>query len=283
MFHALPDGVRERVHLAMLPMEDRQENAAIVNALQRHAAIVVQKSLAEGFGLTVAEGMWKARPLVASAVGGIADQVLDGETGVLVRDPADLREYGEALARLLSAPDEADADGRARAPARARALHRRPPPAPVGRPRRPDRCCRRLRRGCRPRGACWTSAGRRTAWPARTWCSTSSTAPTSSATSATASRGRSDDSSTSRSARTRSRTSATRSGCAPSCSGSRGRATSRCRRGSRSRAGASTASGPAGRTTAGSSTSSTAGSSSATSRTPCTARATTSPAGSGTR
>jgi len=104
-------GVRERVHLALLPMEDRQENAAIVNALQRHATIVVQKSLAEGFGLTVAEGMWKGRPLVASAVGGIADQVVDGETGVLVRDAADLREYGEALVRVLSDPEEGDRMG----------------------------------------------------------------------------------------------------------------------------------------------------------------------------
>jgi trehalose synthase len=110
-FRALPDAVRARVHLAMLPMEDRQENAAIVNALQRHATIVVQKSLAEGFGLTVAEGMWKGRPLVASAVGGIADQVVDGETGILVKDASDLREYGEALVRLLSNPKEADAMG----------------------------------------------------------------------------------------------------------------------------------------------------------------------------
>ena len=111
LFHGLPDGVRERVHLAMLPMEDRQENAAIVNALQRHATIVVQKSLAEGFGLTVSEGMWKARPLVASAVGGISDQVVDGETGVLVRDASDLREYGEALVRLLSDPGGSDRMG----------------------------------------------------------------------------------------------------------------------------------------------------------------------------
>ncbi|HEV2062059.1 MAG TPA: glycosyltransferase [Solirubrobacteraceae bacterium] len=111
MWRTLPEDVRRRVHLAMLPMEDRQENAAIVNALQRHATVVVQKSLAEGFGLTVAEGMWKSRPLVASAVGGISDQVLDGETGVLVRDPTDLREYGEALVRVLSDPEEGDRMG----------------------------------------------------------------------------------------------------------------------------------------------------------------------------
>ena len=58
--------VRARVHLALLPMEDIEENAAIVNALQRRSDVICQKSLAEGFGLTVAEAMWKARPVVAS-------------------------------------------------------------------------------------------------------------------------------------------------------------------------------------------------------------------------
>ena len=111
IYRTLPDEVRQRIHLAQLPMDDRQENAAIVNALQRHATIVVQKSLAEGFGLTVAEGMWKGRPLVASAVGGISDQVLDGETGVLVKDASDLAEYGAALNRILSDPEEGDRMG----------------------------------------------------------------------------------------------------------------------------------------------------------------------------
>ena len=55
----LPAEVRRRVHLVSLPMDDLDENAAMVNALQRRAAVVVQKSLAEGFGLTVAEAMWK--------------------------------------------------------------------------------------------------------------------------------------------------------------------------------------------------------------------------------
>ena len=57
-------------------MDDPVENAIVINALQRHAAVVVQKSLAEGFGLTVAEAMWKTRPVVATAVGGIVDQVI---------------------------------------------------------------------------------------------------------------------------------------------------------------------------------------------------------------
>jgi trehalose synthase len=99
--------VQARVHLASLPMDDGEENAAMVNALQRRANIVVQKSLAEGFGLTVAEGMWKARPVVASKIGGIQDQIVDGETGVLVNDPKDLAEYGSAVAALLADEDRA--------------------------------------------------------------------------------------------------------------------------------------------------------------------------------
>jgi Glycosyltransferase len=82
-------------------MADPDENAAIVNAIQRHASVVVQKSLAEGFGLTVAEAMWKRRPVVASAVGGIVDQIEDGIHGLLVDDPADLSAFGAAVESLL--------------------------------------------------------------------------------------------------------------------------------------------------------------------------------------
>src|SRR5436190_993011 len=57
--------------------------------------------------LTVAEAMWKARPMVASAVGGIQDQVVDGEHGALLRDPHDLAEFGAAVRRLLSDPEGA--------------------------------------------------------------------------------------------------------------------------------------------------------------------------------
>jgi trehalose synthase len=92
---------RDRIHLACLPMDDVDENALIVNAVQRHAAVVVQKSLVEGFGLTVTEAMWKARPVVATAVGGIQDQIVDGEHGLLIADPRDLDAYAAALVRLL--------------------------------------------------------------------------------------------------------------------------------------------------------------------------------------
>ena len=108
----LPIAVRRRVHLALLPMDDADENAVMVNALQRRADVVVQKSLAEGFGLTVAEAMWKGRPVVASRVGGIQDQIEDGRTGVLV-DPHDLRALGERLSELLDDPHGAERLGAA--------------------------------------------------------------------------------------------------------------------------------------------------------------------------
>jgi trehalose synthase len=108
---ALPEEARRRVHLATLPMDDQEENAIIVNALQRHASVVVQKSLAEGFGLTVAEAMWKARPVVASRIGGIQDQIVDGDSGVLLDEPRDLAAFGAAVHGLLADPQRAARTG----------------------------------------------------------------------------------------------------------------------------------------------------------------------------
>jgi len=99
---ALSNSLRKTVHLAMLPMDDGEENAAIVNALQRHATVIVQKSLREGFGLTVTEAMWKRRPVIASAVGGIQDQIRDGVDGLLVHDPTNLGEFAATLKRVLA-------------------------------------------------------------------------------------------------------------------------------------------------------------------------------------
>jgi trehalose synthase len=109
---ALPRRIRRRVHLVLLPMVDSDENAVIVNALQRRADVVAQKSLAEGFGLTVSEAMWKGRPVVASNIGGIREQIEDGHTGVLV-DPTDLRTFGERVSSLLQDPREAERMGEA--------------------------------------------------------------------------------------------------------------------------------------------------------------------------
>lgn len=103
---ALGREVADRIRIAQLPMDDEDENALIVNALQRRAEVVVQKSLAEGFGLTVAEAMWKSRPVVASRVGGIEDQIEDGKSGVLI-EPKNLEQFGGAITQLLHDEDRA--------------------------------------------------------------------------------------------------------------------------------------------------------------------------------
>jgi len=68
------------IHILDLPPWSHVE----INALQRGSTIVIQKSLREGFGLTVSEGLWKRKPVVASAVGGIPSQVIHKLTGMLV-------------------------------------------------------------------------------------------------------------------------------------------------------------------------------------------------------
>jgi trehalose synthase len=99
-WRALPRAARERVHLVSLPMDDVEENAVMVNAIQRHSSVIVQKSLEEGFGLTVTEAMWKGRAVIASAVGGIQDQIVNAVHGLLLPDPTDLNALGDALERL---------------------------------------------------------------------------------------------------------------------------------------------------------------------------------------
>lgn len=76
--HGDPD-----IHVLLLPPDAHYE----INALQRAADIIVQKSTKEGFGLTVTEAMWKGKPVVGSAVGGIVLQVRDYNTGFLVNSP----------------------------------------------------------------------------------------------------------------------------------------------------------------------------------------------------
>lgn len=78
-----------------------------INALQRVSSVILQKSLREGFGLTVAEAMWKETPVVASRVGGIPLQVIDGETGFLV-DPTDYDQCAEKVVALLKDRGMAD-------------------------------------------------------------------------------------------------------------------------------------------------------------------------------
>ena len=117
----LPPRARARVHVACFPLTPIEESAAMVNAIQRLAAVVVKKSLQEGFGLGVTEAMWKARPVVASAVGGHLEQVQHRHSGLLVKDPADTGAFGDAIVELLQEPPLAARLGQA-ARERARAL-----------------------------------------------------------------------------------------------------------------------------------------------------------------
>lgn len=71
------------IHVLLLPSDAHRT----INALQRAADIVIQKSIREGFGLTVAEGMWKGKPVIGGDTGGIRLQVFDHYTGFLVRTP----------------------------------------------------------------------------------------------------------------------------------------------------------------------------------------------------
>ncbi|MCD6129088.1 glycosyltransferase [Candidatus Bipolaricaulota bacterium] len=76
----------------------------LVNALQRAASVVLQLSLREGFGLTVSEALWKGTPVVATNVGGIPLQILDGKTGFLV-SPRDYDKAAERVVQILRDPD----------------------------------------------------------------------------------------------------------------------------------------------------------------------------------
>lgn len=86
------------IHVLLLPSDAHLD----INALQRAATVVIQKSTREGFGLTVAEAMWKGKPVVGGAVGGITRQIRDGVTGLLVHS---VEGCAFALRRLLSDPE----------------------------------------------------------------------------------------------------------------------------------------------------------------------------------
>jgi len=97
-----PEG-RSRAHLVCISQRSPQANALLVNALQRRADVVLQKSAEEGFGLTATEAMLKGRAVVASAVGGLRTQITHGRNGLLV-DPDDHRALTVALRTLLDDP-----------------------------------------------------------------------------------------------------------------------------------------------------------------------------------
>lgn len=96
----------EDIHILLLPPYSDQD----INALQRLATVILQKSLKEGFGLTVSEAMWKGKPVIGGAVGGIPLQITHGVSGFLVRS-----EEGAAfrIRQLLNNPAMAGRIGKA--------------------------------------------------------------------------------------------------------------------------------------------------------------------------
>ena len=78
-------------------------NDILVNAVQRFSSVIIQKSIKEGFGLSVTEALWKGKPVVASNVGGIPYQIKDNLTGFLV-DPDDTEKIAEKIIKLLQDP-----------------------------------------------------------------------------------------------------------------------------------------------------------------------------------
>ena len=97
-----------------------------INALQRLATVVLQKSLKEGFGLTVSEAMWKGKPVIGGAVGGIPLQIVHGVTGFLVHS---VEGAAFRIRQFLNNPDMGAADGRAGPGVRAQQFPDHPPDA----------------------------------------------------------------------------------------------------------------------------------------------------------
>jgi len=97
-----PEG--EEVYQSLLGSREERiiiltvQDGALVNALQRRAHVVLQKSIREGFGLTVAEAMWKGTPVIGGDVGGIRYQIKDGVNGFLV---SSIKEAAERIVQLI--------------------------------------------------------------------------------------------------------------------------------------------------------------------------------------
>ena len=109
-YRVLPAAIQKDIALLMLPMHSPEQNALMVNALQRASTIVVQNSLREGFGLTITEAMWKRIPVLTnSRACGPRQQVRDGLDGRLVHNPEDEGELQRVLTEML-----ADSEGRQR-------------------------------------------------------------------------------------------------------------------------------------------------------------------------
>jgi trehalose synthase len=102
-WHRIPKSVRKRIQIACLPMKDREESAAIVNALERHATVICNKSLRQSLGLSVIEALWKHKPVVSSNFEGLSELMTDEDTRELfLQYPTDLTEFANHLIRTIS-------------------------------------------------------------------------------------------------------------------------------------------------------------------------------------
>ena len=109
----LHPAIQDDIAILAMPMQSREENALLVNALQRASTIVVQNSLREGFGLTITEAMWKRVPVLSNARAcGPRHQIRDGLDGRLIRNPEDEAELRAALDDMLCDPHRLERWGR---------------------------------------------------------------------------------------------------------------------------------------------------------------------------
>jgi trehalose synthase len=112
-YRSFHPAIQEDIAIITLPMRLQEQNALMVNALQRASSVVVQNSLREGFGLTIAEAMWKRIPVLSnSRACGPRAQVRDGIDGRLIRDPTAVPEIQQALEDMLRDPERQEHWGR---------------------------------------------------------------------------------------------------------------------------------------------------------------------------
>jgi trehalose synthase len=112
-YRALPEYAQRDIALVALPMASREQNALMVNALQRASTIIVQNSLREGFGLTVTEAMWKRIPVLSNRRAcGPRQQIRDQIDGRMIPDPDDITTLALTLNEMLAQPACLEAWGR---------------------------------------------------------------------------------------------------------------------------------------------------------------------------
>jgi trehalose synthase len=113
VYMTLHPAIQDDIAIVTLPMRSQEQNALLVNALQRASDLVVQNSLREGFGLTIAEAMWKRIPVLSNARAvGPRTQIRDGLDGRLIEDPTNLTQLQQTIDEMLGNPEARQEWGR---------------------------------------------------------------------------------------------------------------------------------------------------------------------------